>query len=91
MVDAAKWIKALPQYYRFNKDIEVIFCLDKFHLKQVLHHLAMSQCYEAYLLKFILENNKKTFDILVDFIKNNNPKREVTINKNMNISYLIGK
>lgn len=81
MGDGAKWIKALPQYYKFNKDIEVIFCLDKFHLKQALHHLAMSQSYEAHLLKFILENNKKSFDVLVDFIKNNNPKREDTINK----------
>lgn len=81
MGDGAKWIKNLPQYYKFNKDIDVIFCLDKFHLKQALYHLAMSHSYENYLLKFILENNKKSFDILVDFIKNNNPKREDTINK----------
>ena len=81
MGDGANWIKNLPQHYKFNKDIDVIFCLDKFHLKQALHHLAMSQSYEVYLLKFILENNKKSFDILVDFIKNNNPKREDTINK----------
>ena len=81
MGDGANWIKNLPQHYKFNKDIDVIFCLDKFHLKQALHHLAMSQSYEAYLLKFILENNKKSFDVLVDFIKNNNPKREDTINK----------
>lgn len=81
MGDGAKWIKVLPSYYKFNKNIEVIFCLDKFHLKQALHHLAMSQSYETYLLKFILENNKESFDILVNFIKNNNPKREDIINK----------
>jgi hypothetical protein len=23
MGDGAKWIKALPQYYKFNKDIEI--------------------------------------------------------------------
>ena len=80
MGDGANWIKNLPQYYKFYKDIVVIFCLDKFHLKQAIHHLAMSQSYETYLLKFILENKKKSFDILVDFIKNNNPKREDTIN-----------
>jgi len=81
MGDGAKWIKALPQYYKFNKDIEITFCLDKFHLKQSLHHLAMSESYETYLLKFILGNNKESFDILVNFIKNNNPKREDIINK----------
>lgn len=81
MGDGAKWIKSLPSYYKFNKNTEVIFCLDKFHLKQALHHLAMSQSYETYLLKFILENNKESFDILVNFIKNNNPKREEIINK----------
>lgn len=81
MGDGANWIKNLPQHYNFNKDIDVIFCLDKFHLKQALHHLAMSQSYEVYLLKFVLENNKKSFDVLVDFIKNNNPKREDTINR----------
>ena len=81
MGDGAKWIKVLPSYYKFNKNIEVIFCLDKFHLKQALHHLAMSQSYETYLLKFILENNKESFDTLVNFIKNNNPKREDIINK----------
>src|SRR5574344_1358876 len=78
MGDGAKWIKALPQYYKFNKDIEITFCLDKFHIKQSLHHLAMSESYETYLLKFILGNNKESLDI---FIKNNNPKREDIINK----------
>ena len=81
MGDGAKWIKALPPYYKFNKDTELIFCLDKFHLKQSLHHLAMSENYEKYLLKFILENNKESFNTLVNFIRNNNPKREDTINK----------
>lgn len=81
MGDGAKWIKGLPSYYKFNKNIEVIFCWDKFHLKQALHHLAMSHSYENYLLKFILENNKQSFDILVNFIKNNNPKREDIINR----------
>jgi hypothetical protein len=81
MGDGAKWIKDLPPYYKFSKNTEVIFCLDKFHLKQALHHLAMSESYEQYLLKFILENNKKSFNILVNFIKNNNPKREDIINR----------
>lgn len=26
MGDGAKWIKGLPSYYKFNKNIEVIFC-----------------------------------------------------------------
>lgn len=81
MGDGAKWIKALPQYYKFNSKTEIYYCLDKFHFKQSLHHLAMSSKYENYLLKCILEDNKKSFDILTNFIKENNIKREDTINK----------
>lgn len=81
MGDGAKWIKSLTQYYKFNKNTNNIFCLDKFHFKQSLHHLAMSLSYEKYLLKYILNNDRNSFDILVAFIKENNPKREDTINK----------
>lgn len=79
MGDGAKWIKALTPYYKFNKDTDNIFCLDKFHFKQALHHLAMSSSYEKHLLKYILKNNKESFDVLVNFIKETNPKREDTI------------
>lgn len=81
MGDGAKWIKVLPQYYKFTSKTEIYYCLDKFHFKQSLHHLAMSSKYENYLLKCILEDNKNSFDILTNFIKENNPKREDTINK----------
>lgn len=81
MGDGAKWIKTLPQYYKFTSKTEVYYCLDKFHFKQALHHLAMNSNYEKYLLNYILSNNKEAFDKLVTFIKNDNPKREDTINK----------
>lgn len=84
MGDGAKWIKILPSYYKFTSNTEVYYCLDKFHFKQALHHLAMSSKYEKYLLKCILEDNKESFDTLVKFIKENNPKREDTINKKYN-------
>lgn len=81
MGDGAKWIKVLPQYYKFTPDTQVYYCLDKFHFKQSLHHLAMNSNYEKYLLSYILNNNKDAFNKLVDFIKKDNPKREDTINK----------
>lgn len=81
MGDGAKWIKMLPQYYKFTSKTEVYYCLDKFHFKQALHHLAMDSNYEKYLLNYILNNNKDAFDKLVTFIKNDSPKREDTINK----------
>jgi len=84
MGDGAKWIKNLPQYYKFESTTLVYYCSDKFHFKQSLHHLAMSHKYEEYLLKYILEDNKQAFDTLVDFIKENNIKREDTINKKYN-------
>lgn len=81
MGDGAKWIKALPPYYKFTSKTEVYYCLDKFHFKQSLHHLAISSKYEQFLIKCILEDNKESFNTLVKFIKENNPKREDTINK----------
>lgn len=81
MGDGAKWIKALPQYYKFESTTQVYYCLDKFHFKQALHHLAMNSNYEHYLLSYILSDNKKAFNQLVDFIKSEHPKREDTITK----------
>lgn len=81
MGDGAKWIKALPQYYKFEATTQVYYCLDKFHFKQALHHLAMNSNYEQYLLNYILNDNKNAFHQLVSFIKQNNSKREDTINR----------
>lgn len=81
MGDGAKWIKALPQYYKFESTTQVYYCLDKFHFKQALHHLAMNSNYERYLLSYILNDNKCAFNQLVDFIKSEHPKREDTISK----------
>lgn len=81
MGDGAKWIKALPQYYKFESTTQVLFCLDKFHFKQALHHLAMNSNYEKYLLTYILSDNKNAFNQLVNFIKQEQPKREDTIVK----------
>lgn len=84
MGDGAKWIKTLPQYYKFESHTEVYYCLDKFHFKQALHHLAMNKDYEKYLLNYILNDNETAFNQLVDFIKENNIKRKDTINKKYN-------
>lgn len=81
MGDGANWIKSLTPYYKFNQNTDNIFCLDKFHFKQALHHLAMDSDYEKYLLNYILNNNKEAFEQLVELIKKNQPKREDTINK----------
>lgn len=81
MGDGAKWIKALPQYYKFEHNTEVYYCLDKYHFKQALHHLAMNKTYEQYLLNYILNDNKKAFEQLTEYIKKENSKRIDTINK----------
>ena len=87
MGDGAKWIKSLPQYYKFESTTQVYYCLDKFHFKQALHHLAMNSDYEKYLLGYILNDNKRAFNQLVHFIKSEHLKREDTINK-QNIKHL---
>lgn len=81
MGDGASWIKVLPQYYKFESNTEIYFGLDKFHFKQALHHLAMNKTYENYLLNYIINDNKNAFNQLVNFIKQNNPKREDMINQ----------
>lgn len=81
MGDGAKWIKALPQYYKFEAKTEVYYCLDKYHFKQALHHLAMNKTYELYLLNYILNDNKEAFTKLTEYIKKENTKRIETINR----------
>ena len=81
MGDGASWIRVLPGYYKFEANTQIYFGLDKFHFKQALHHLAMNLTYENYLLNYILNDNKKAFNQLVDFIKKDKPKREDTISK----------
>ncbi|MEG2230383.1 MAG: UPF0236 family protein [Bacilli bacterium] len=84
MGDGAKWIKAITNYYRFNPDTEVYYCLDKFHFKQSLHHLFMDKSIEKRCLKFILDNDKKSFEKITKFTKKNNIKRTDTIEKKYN-------
>lgn len=79
MGDGAKWIKALTQHYKFNSYTKVYYCLDKFHFKQALHHLVMDKKLENKCVNYIINNDKDSFNKIVYFIKNNNPKRKEKI------------
>lgn len=75
MGDGAKWIKALPQHYKFSSSTEVYYCLDKFHFKQALHHLLMDRKLENKCVNYIINNDRNSFNKIYNFIKENNPKR----------------
>ena len=79
MGDGASWIKSLRDLFKFNKDLKVVYALDKFHFKQVLHHIALNKDLEKILEDYIINNNKKAFNECCDELKKSFPHREETI------------
>ena len=66
MGDGASWIKNLRNYFQFNKNIKVIYGLDKFHFKQALHHLCLDKVLEAIVESYVIHNNKFDFNKICD-------------------------
>ena len=46
--DGAKWIKTIPTEFKSNNITNILFCLDKIHFKQALHHLCHQKELEKY-------------------------------------------
>lgn len=80
MGDGAKWIRNLKYHFKVNNNTNVIFCLDKFHFKQAMHHIGQNQNIEKMLTNYILNDNKKAFKELCEEITISNPHRTETIN-----------
>ena len=65
MGDGAKWIKALTNYYKVNKDTHLTFNLDKYHFKQAINHITTTK--QEYiplrdsLLDLVMNDDKELF------------------------------
>ena len=81
MGDGANWIKSLRESFRFNKDVNVIYALDKFHFKQALHHIALNKDLEKILEEYIINKNKHAFNCCCDELIKSFPHRGKTINE----------
>ncbi len=80
--DGAKWIKNLTNYYKFNKNTNLLFCLDKFHFKQAIHHIAQNNdLLEKYICSYVLNDMKDTFIECCEELSLSNPYRSNTINE----------
>lgn len=79
MGDGAKWIKKLRYDFKVNEDTNVLFCLDKFHFKQAIHHIALDENLESILTDYVLDNMKKDFVKCCDLLIENSPHRNETI------------
>ena len=79
MGDGAKWIKAVPAEFKINNVTNILFCLDKFHFKQALHHICLDKDLEEIFEFYVLNNDRKNFKLCCDALIESNPHRSKTI------------
>lgn len=79
--DGASWIKNLKYYFNYNKDIEIIQALDKFHLKQTLWRIIPKKDVTNALLEYILNQNRVEFNRLISEIIDLYPDRREKVNE----------
>lgn len=80
MGDGAKWIKSLTNYFKINKNTNVIFALDKFHFKQAIHHICLNKDLEDILSGYVINDNKDAFIDCCMALIESYPHRAETIN-----------
>lgn len=79
MGDGASWIRNLRETFKFNKNINVIYALDKFHFKQALHHISLNKDLEVILESYVINNNKRAFRECCEALITSFPHRRETI------------
>lgn len=84
MGDGALWIKKLKYEYKLSSNINVTFCLDKFHFKQAIHHICLNKSLEDILTFYVLNNMKDDFKTCCLSLIESFPHRKETIETKMN-------
>ena len=79
MGDGAGWIKKLRHEFKFEKNTNIIFGLDKFHFKQALHHICQNKLLEDIVTTYVLNNCKDSFIEVCDKLIASYPHRADTI------------
>ena len=84
MGDGAPWIKsfALDYSFKYHKDLEIKYGLDKFHLTQAIMHITTKKHKDTIypiLLQYIIDNKQEEFKAVIEAFIKSNPHREETI------------
>lgn len=84
MGDGAPWIKsfALDYSFKYHKDLEIKYGLDKFHLTQAIMHITTKKHKDTIypiLLQYIIDNKQEEFKEVIEAFIKSNPHREETI------------
>lgn len=80
MGDGAKWIRKLTGHFKYSKDTNVIFALDKFHFKQSIHHICLNKDLEKFMTSYVTNDCKNFFIQMCDELIKSYPHRKETIN-----------
>lgn len=79
MGDGASWIKSLVKSFKFHKDLNIFYILDKFHcLQSIRHIMADDDVYEA-LVEYVVFDKPDDFKYLCSEIIDLYPYRKDTI------------
>lgn len=81
MGDGARWIRTLTNHFQINNETNVIFALDKYHFKQAIHHICLDKTLENILVSYVLNNDKKNFNLFCDELIKSYSYRTDTINQ----------
>lgn len=89
MGDGALWIKsfALDSSFKYHKDLEIKYGLDKFHLTQAIMHITTKKEKDTVypiLLQYVIDNKKEDFKKVIEALITRAPHREDTIREKTN-------
>lgn len=76
--DGAGWIKNSAREFRLEGN-EVFFALDKYHFKQALRLITLNDDLSTVALEYILDDDRKLFDVLCETVVADNDHRKDTI------------
>lgn len=80
--DGANWIKKSTSLFKFEKETNPIFVLDRFHMHQAINHISKDDDIKYYLRHYIKSGMRKSFKDLCDALITENSHRTEIISKN---------
>ena len=80
--DGASWIKKSAGFFKFDKDTDALFILDRFHMHQAINHISKDDEIKFYLRHYIKTKMRKSFKDLCDALITLSPHREDAILRN---------
>lgn len=82
--DGASWIKSGITELKFNKNIKIIYSLDKLHTLQAINHITKDEDIKDILIDNMIHNHKAMFKKTCEMLIENNPERHEVIEEKTN-------